>query len=284
VTSAPVLTVSATDSPDPVAMGSTITYTITYGNTGNASASGVVITDTVPANTTYVSATAGGTLSGTTMTWAVGGLAPGASGSVQFVVSVVSPLADGTIITNGSYGIDCNETAPVSGPAVTTTTVNSSLSPTISSAVEAVTGSVYIVQNGVQNIKVIGTGFEPGVVLSLGPDIAVASTTFVDATLITAAITVSSKAALGTHTLTVKNPDLSTGSSPGPLAVVKDPDFDGNCVVEGNDLNILARAWNTMSTDPGFLPEADLDGDGYVGPDDLVVLSLYFGRKLAICP
>src|SRR5207249_4218650 len=116
-----VLTISKTDAPDPVNAGSNITYTITYGNTGNKNATGVVITDTVPANTSFVSATGGGTLAAGVVTWNIGALAAGASTSVQLVVAVASPLANGTVITNGSYSIDSNETAPTSGASITTT-------------------------------------------------------------------------------------------------------------------------------------------------------------------
>src|SRR5207249_1573259 len=90
-------------------------------NTGNANATGAVITDTVPVNTSFVSATGGGTLAAGVVTWNIGALAAGASSSVQLVVAVTSPLANGTIITNGTYSIDSNETAPTNGAAITTT-------------------------------------------------------------------------------------------------------------------------------------------------------------------
>src|SRR2546425_1666207 len=63
VSSTPVLMISKTDAPDPVSAGANITYTLSYSNSGNANASGVMIADTVPANTTFVSATSSGTLS-----------------------------------------------------------------------------------------------------------------------------------------------------------------------------------------------------------------------------
>src|SRR5436309_2590871 len=120
VTSAPILAVSATDAPDPVAAGGNLTYTLSYSNTGNANATGVVITDTVPANTTFVSATGGGTLSGSVVTWSPGNLAAGASGSDQMVVRIKSPLSNNTTITNATYSIDSNETSPVNGAAAST--------------------------------------------------------------------------------------------------------------------------------------------------------------------
>src|SRR5256885_7141116 len=64
--------VSATDAPDPVAAGGTITYTLAYANTGNSGATAVVLSDTVPVNTTFVSATGGGTLSAGVVTWSIG--------------------------------------------------------------------------------------------------------------------------------------------------------------------------------------------------------------------
>ncbi len=64
-----ILNISKTDAPDPVNAGSNITYTISYSNTGGSQATGVVITDTIPANTTFVSASNGGTLAAGVVTW-----------------------------------------------------------------------------------------------------------------------------------------------------------------------------------------------------------------------
>jgi hypothetical protein len=55
-------------------------------------------------------------------------------------------------------------------------------------------------------------------------------------------------------------------------------------MVDGRDLNALARAWNSMSGDPRFNAAADLDGDGHVGPYDLVIFAAYFATKLKACP
>jgi uncharacterized repeat protein (TIGR01451 family) len=51
------LNVVKTDTPDPVIAGNNITYTITVSNVGAENATGVMLTDTVPANTTLVSFT-----------------------------------------------------------------------------------------------------------------------------------------------------------------------------------------------------------------------------------
>src|SRR5436309_2829252 len=104
--SAPLLADSNTHSLHDALPICNLTYTLSYSNTGNANATGVVLTDTVPANTTFVSATASGTLATGVVTWSPGILAAGASGSVQMVVRVASPLANGTLITNSTYTID----------------------------------------------------------------------------------------------------------------------------------------------------------------------------------
>ncbi|GEM_PF-1327747 len=125
VTVTPQLTISKIDSPDPVNAGSNLTYTITYGNTGAQDASGVVIRDTVPANTTFVSATNGGTLQGSDVVWNIGALSAGVTGqTVQFTVQVNAGVADGTILHNNTYSIDCDQTAQVDGADVTTTVNN----------------------------------------------------------------------------------------------------------------------------------------------------------------
>jgi uncharacterized repeat protein (TIGR01451 family) len=54
---APRLSVTKTDSPDPVRVGDTLTYTITVTNTGTGNdARNVTLEDFLPANTTFVSA------------------------------------------------------------------------------------------------------------------------------------------------------------------------------------------------------------------------------------
>src|SRR5438552_1297188 len=116
VASAPVLTITKSAAPSPVSPGANLTYTLAYANTGTANASGVVLSDTVPANTTFVSATGGGTLSGSVVSWAVGGLAAGASGSVQLVVRVASPLTNGTVLTNSTYSRSEDHTSELQSP------------------------------------------------------------------------------------------------------------------------------------------------------------------------
>ena len=69
------------------AAGGNVTYTLTYANTGAGPASGVVITDVIPSGWSFSSATAGGSNASGTVTWNIGTVAGGASGSVQLVLT-----------------------------------------------------------------------------------------------------------------------------------------------------------------------------------------------------
>ena len=102
--------------PVSASTGSNITYTINYANTGGATATNVVIKDTVPAGTTFVSAP-DGTFAGGVVTIPIGILVAGASGSVQFTVNITQ--ASGVIV-NGNYTIEADQIAPIYGPPVTT--------------------------------------------------------------------------------------------------------------------------------------------------------------------
>jgi len=281
VTSAPVLAISATDAPDPVTAGGNLTYTLSYSNTGNAGATTVVITDTVPANTTFVSATGGGTLSGSAVAWSIASLAAGASGSVQLVVNVASPLANGTVITNGTYSIDSAETSPVSGASVNTTVASG---PSVASAMELAFKTKYIWRPGVEDIQVTGANFQQGTVLSLGSGVTSGPTSLLDTANLKATLTISSTAALGPIALTVTTPGPLSATLPAAFTVIRTPDTTGDCKVNGHDLNTVARAWGTVSTDSGFNAAADLNGDGIVDGYDLSLLSVYFGYKIPHCP
>ncbi len=87
-----------TASPNPVKAGQQLTYTLTATNDGPSNATGVTIVDTLPANTSYSSASdqSSATITGQTLTLNVGNLAVGASSTVTVVV-VVASTATGTI-------------------------------------------------------------------------------------------------------------------------------------------------------------------------------------------
>ena len=126
----PALEISKSDAGVPVGPGSRLTYSITVKNTGNALASGVVITDPVPANTTFVSASTGGTFAGNSVTWNVSGvltpttiatggslgvgLIPG-SATVTFTVQISTGLTSGAVITNDNFVVSSDQGAGATG-------------------------------------------------------------------------------------------------------------------------------------------------------------------------
>jgi len=84
------ISVIKSDSPDPVTVGNNLTYMIGVTNNGPDTATGVTLTDTLPAGVTYVSATSTqGTCSrsGSTVTCSIGTLANGASTTVTIIVT-----------------------------------------------------------------------------------------------------------------------------------------------------------------------------------------------------
>jgi len=118
------ISVIMADSPDPMTVGSNLTYTITVTNNGPETATGVVLTDILPSNVTYVSASsiqASYTKSGNTITCNICTLSNGASATVTIVVT---PTTVGTITNTAT--VTCNETDTNSAnnTATATTTVN----------------------------------------------------------------------------------------------------------------------------------------------------------------
>src|SRR5260221_11914265 len=78
--------------PTPLYRSANITYTLSYSNTGNQNATGVVIADTIPANTSFVSATGGGTLAAGVVTWNIGALGRGGGRCGEEVVVAGVPV------------------------------------------------------------------------------------------------------------------------------------------------------------------------------------------------
>lgn len=81
----PVLTI-AKRGPEMIYLGRDITYEIAVKNEGDGVASDTILEDVLPANTSFVSATGGGILSGNTVIWNLGVLPPDASREVHLTV------------------------------------------------------------------------------------------------------------------------------------------------------------------------------------------------------
>ncbi|MBI4786984.1 MAG: DUF11 domain-containing protein [Chloroflexi bacterium] len=96
-----------------VAPGGSATFTISYANSGNASATSVTITDAVPSGFTFVSATNGGTLSSGVVTWNIASVGAGASGLVQLTLQASNPFTRSNPAVNTAF-LSSAQTAPVS--------------------------------------------------------------------------------------------------------------------------------------------------------------------------
>ncbi len=102
----PVLTLAKSASGT-VEVGVPLTYTIDYTNTSTVAAQNVVITDALPTGMDYFAGCypPGCAVVGSTLTWTVGTVAPGASGSVSFQVAPTIAAGSGTITNtaNAAY-------------------------------------------------------------------------------------------------------------------------------------------------------------------------------------
>ncbi|MBK9131760.1 MAG: DUF11 domain-containing protein [Gammaproteobacteria bacterium] len=93
------LAVRLSDAPDPIAVGATLTYTLSATNHGPDPATGASLTLTLPASAGFQSASAGCALGGATVTCNIGALAAGA-GVVRTVT--VTPNTLGTITASAA--------------------------------------------------------------------------------------------------------------------------------------------------------------------------------------
>src|SRR4029079_7738446 len=123
------------DAPDPVCVSANITYTIGFRNNASSAAPNAKVSDTIPANTTFVSATlpsgwsradavpVGGT--GTLMFTNPSAAGGGATASFTVVVKVNAGVLGGTIISNtATASSDVPDDVPGNNSKTATTTVD----------------------------------------------------------------------------------------------------------------------------------------------------------------
>jgi uncharacterized repeat protein (TIGR01451 family) len=123
--SADVEVVSVTDSPDPIiaGLGTLLTYAITVRNNGPSDAVGIEVSDVLPADVTFVSATGGGLDSGGTVTWSSLALTAGESVVLGLTITVDAGRELG-LMTNGATATATTpDPTPANNSAETTTTI-----------------------------------------------------------------------------------------------------------------------------------------------------------------
>jgi uncharacterized repeat protein (TIGR01451 family) len=162
--------------PVSVLAASNLVYTISVTNFGPSSASSVVVTDTLPANVTFVSASGGGVNNSGMVNWSLGTLA---NGQVSNVTVTVTAPASGSLTntaTASSPTTDPNLTNNITAPVITTVTpaADVGLGKTAAAVVSATSNLVYTI-----SVTNFGPSSASGVVVT---DTLPASVTFVSAT------------------------------------------------------------------------------------------------------
>jgi uncharacterized repeat protein (TIGR01451 family) len=102
------LAIAKSGSPDPVTVDGTLTYTIDVTHNGNADATNVVVTDPLPPNVTFVSASPGCAEVGGTVTCSLGTVSEGQTRSVTIAVTA----AEAGAITN-TASVDGDQFDPI---------------------------------------------------------------------------------------------------------------------------------------------------------------------------
>jgi uncharacterized repeat protein (TIGR01451 family) len=159
-----VLTVSgAVNAPAGTAVVGAITYTLVYGNAGNAAAKAASLTDTLPAGTTFVSATGGGTNAGGVVSWSIASIEAGGTGVMRVTVL---PTTGGSLTNQAS--ITCaacntataNVTTSVGGLVVAKRTTTPTASAGGSAAyVIDVTNTSAAAISGITVTDILSSGF-----------------------------------------------------------------------------------------------------------------------------
>jgi uncharacterized repeat protein (TIGR01451 family) len=125
------LSITKTDSPDPVVQGNNLTYTITVSNNGTFDASGVVVTDNLPSSSDidFVSATpTAGTCqhTGNTVTCDLGQVNAGTNATVTIVVKAKK---SGTLSNTATVSATSGDTNSANNSATAATTVTKKGAP-----------------------------------------------------------------------------------------------------------------------------------------------------------
>jgi uncharacterized repeat protein (TIGR01451 family) len=285
-TSSANLGVTLTDAPDPVNLGSNLTYTAQVSNGGPDNATSVGLTDVLPASATFVSASAGCTYVGATSTvsCSLGSIANGATAPVSITAK---PGTAGTLQNTVSVSGAQSDPAPGNNDATATTTVNS-----VGGADIHVTGSapepVNTSAGFAYTIQVLNQGPNTATAVTLS-DVIPANAGFGSASTtqgscsgsgpvncslgsITAgqAVTVTVNVTAPSSPMTLTN--QATGSTSA-----SDPDSADN--VATTYTTVRTPSGDTSAPQRQSMEMRDQDGDGFV---DRVVIT--FNETLAACP
>jgi uncharacterized repeat protein (TIGR01451 family) len=273
------LTLSKSDSPDPVTAGQTLTYTLSITNNGPSDATGVVITDTLPAGVTFNFASAGCTESGGLVTCNIGGLTSGST-LQQTIVVTVNISTTGSLTNTVTVG--GNETDPVSGnnTASQITTINPQVSLSINdiTVVEGDSGTipaVFTVTLSAASSQIVAVNYTTSdSTATAGIDYIAASGTVtfpVGATVQTFTVQIQGDTLDEideAYTVTLSSPTNATIADGQGMGVITDDDITGQI------LTAMADAWlDTGNANANNGADTSLRNDNAAGNERRSVIS-----------
>jgi uncharacterized repeat protein (TIGR01451 family) len=153
------LSVTKADSPDPVAPGGSLTYTLTVTNQGPDAATDVQLTDTLPAGVAFVSVTPGSpacSQSGGVVTCNLGTLAAGAS--TQATIQVTAPGTAGAITNSVQVSSGIPDSNPSNNTATAVTTVGAGGGSCTGTGAFSLSGRVASGISGISGVTMSLTG------------------------------------------------------------------------------------------------------------------------------
>ncbi len=195
--------------PATAATGSTFTVTSTVTNNGPAAASAVTLSETIPANTTLVSASSSrGTCAATTVARCnLNALANGANATVTLTLQAMSA---GSAAVTVSVLADQNDPASSNNVATATTTVSGNSYAAVP-AIATLSPNAAVAGSTDVTLTLTGTGFVSNSVVYLGATSL--STTYVSSTQVMAIVPASQITALGWLAISVSSPAPGGGTS-----------------------------------------------------------------------
>lgn len=291
------LAVTKSGSPDPVLLGSELTYTLGIFNNGPSDATGVILTDQLPADVTFVAASANCDELNLTVTCQFDSLPADAGMDIEIRVIAI---AVGTIINTADVSSDVADPNMANNTVSETTTVDPVADLAITKtdfrhwilSGDQLTYAITVTNNGPST----ATGLEitddlpPGATFvssnPQGPDCQIAGNQVkcgleplapVSSTVVTITIV---STVLGDMINTVSvasnvaDPETTNNTATDTTTVRLWPPGDTNRDgrVDKHDLRMVVNNWGVPSD-----TRADLDEDGFTGIDDLSIAGMHFG-------
>jgi uncharacterized repeat protein (TIGR01451 family) len=278
--------VSLTDAPDPVDVGTDLTYTARVSNDGPDPATSTILTDVLPAGVTFVNASTGCTYAPgpRTVTCALGTLGVGVEVNPTITVA---PGSSGTLQNTASVDANENDPSPSNNSSIASTTVQSVPGVDLNLAVAAPTQ----VQVGTQYayvLTVTNQGSDPATALTVN-DLVPANTSPVSVVPSQGSCSGQSSISCGlgglavgaqaTVTITVVAPSspmtlINTANASDPAF---DPDDTDNQVTSYTTVRIASS-----DTTPPAVTTSRMFDDDHDGKADRATVT--FDEALAVCP